>query len=253
MYLSFCPCSFRRTVNASVKACLRDRLWQCALRLSSTLARSLLVRGLYFKKSERGAGLILWAYTPHVDRELFKECRNCFAIQVTPTDYVFQEIVRPAAELAQAATKPAEPVKGCRPGMCSSTLLNQSVRMPSLVALIMVVAALISASSATPYSNHALQSVTWAHCRTAQKKLSMLVSSYRTLPLHKLARVCTIESSGHVAENHSRPLRGGLHLLCQPTDASSCCLSKDLSCLTSSLEGNTLQTSLSRQPHVCCW
>lgn len=64
------------------------------------------------------AGLILWAYTPHVDREMFKECRNCFAIQVTPTDHVFQDIVRPVAEAAQAANRAAEPVKGCSPGVC---------------------------------------------------------------------------------------------------------------------------------------
>ncbi|KAK9865453.1 hypothetical protein WJX84_002164 [Apatococcus fuscideae] len=77
------------------------------------------VYGIYADSIAQGkdllSGLILWAYTPHVDRELFRECRNCFAIQVTPTDYVFQDIVQPIAEAAQAAMRAAEPVKGCTP------------------------------------------------------------------------------------------------------------------------------------------
>ncbi|KAK9848172.1 hypothetical protein WJX84_006623, partial [Apatococcus fuscideae] len=43
------------------------------------------VYGIYADSIAQGkdllSGLILWAYTPHVDRELFRECRNCFAIQ----------------------------------------------------------------------------------------------------------------------------------------------------------------------------
>lgn len=58
-----------------------------------------------------------WGYTPYVDRSHFEGCLHCFAIQVTPSDAIFTNIIHPSAEKALKIMKTADTVPGCVPGM----------------------------------------------------------------------------------------------------------------------------------------
>ncbi|KAK9838655.1 hypothetical protein WJX74_000745 [Apatococcus lobatus] len=63
------------------------------------------------------SGLVFWqwGYTPYVDRSHFEGCLHCFAIQVTPSDAIFTNIIHPSAEKALKFMKSAETVTGCTP------------------------------------------------------------------------------------------------------------------------------------------
>ncbi|KAK9861966.1 hypothetical protein WJX84_012076 [Apatococcus fuscideae] len=74
--------------------------------LDSIAAGDDLVSGLVFWQ---------WGYTPYVDRSHFEGCLHCFAIQVTPSDAIFTNIIHPSAEKALKTMRSAPAAPGCTP------------------------------------------------------------------------------------------------------------------------------------------
>ncbi|KAK9814994.1 hypothetical protein WJX73_004261 [Symbiochloris irregularis] len=62
----------------------------------------------------RGVVFWQWGFEPYVSNSHFGKCRHCEAIQVSASDSVFTQVIRPAADYSHGLLAVAPPVPGCK-------------------------------------------------------------------------------------------------------------------------------------------